>query len=243
MKPFIRLSAALFLMLFHFFSCSEKDVVPLSDPLFRTYCLNEFDSNLDGKLSLQEAAAVKIISCPQRGIVSLSGLQYFTSLKDLYCSDNQLEELDISRNPMLQRLACQSNRLKKLDVSNNPLLTHLVCENNLLNELDVTRNPALEYLLCSNNRLTVLDLSNNPGLKYLWCWCNRLSALDISRNPLLENLGCMFNQLQSLDLCNNENLTFLDCTSNMSMKEIYIRTSHKMVSAKTDVHCTITYKP
>ena len=42
---------------------------------------------------------------------------------------------------------------------------------------------------------------------------------------------------------NNENLTFLDCTSNMSMKEVYIRMSHKMVSAKTDDHCTITYKP
>ncbi len=242
MKPFIRLSAASFLMLLPFFSCSEKDVVPISDPLFRTYCINEFDSNLDGKLSLAEAAAVKVISCPQRGIVSLEGLQYFTSLRDLYCNNNQIEELDISHNTMLQRLGCQSNQLKTLDVSNNPMLTHLVCEKNLLNDLDVTHNPSLKYLLCSDNRLEALDLSNNPELTYLWCWCNNLNELDVSKNPLLENLGCMFNQLKMLDLCHNKYLSFLDCTSNMSMNEVCICASHHLVSAKTDTHCNVIYK-
>ena len=102
-------------------------------------------------------------------LTSLKGIEYFTSLKTLWCSSNQLTSLDVSNNPALVNLDCSSNQLTSLDVSNNPALVDLDCAGNQLTSLDVSNNLALESLYCDYNALISLDISNNSDLEHLYC--------------------------------------------------------------------------
>ncbi len=80
-------------------------------PAFLEYCKAQtaWDTNGDGKLSSIEAAAVKEIEISRRQIASLEGIEYFTALTTLYCYDNYLTTLDLSKNTALTELWCHNN--------------------------------------------------------------------------------------------------------------------------------------
>ncbi len=184
------------------------------DEKFRAYVSDDLDTYNDGYLSEEEIAAVTGIDVNTQGISSLKGVEYFTALTDLRCYNNQLTELDVSKNTKLTYLTCDSNQLTELDVSNNTALQTLSCYYNQLTALDVSNNTAITYLNCSNNQLTALDLSKNTALKWLHCYGNQLTALDVSKNTALEYLFCTNNQLTALDVSKNTALIELDCGNN-----------------------------
>ena len=138
------------------------------DADFRTFVKN-FDTNKDDSLSDTEIAAVKVINCSHIGITNLKGIEYFTSLEELYCSANQLTALDVSKNTALTDLNCSGNQLTVLDVSKNTALTYLDCNNNQLTALDVS-NTDMDDLNCYDNIYQIVvgndrtfDLSLLPG--------------------------------------------------------------------------------
>ena len=57
----------------------------------------------------------------------------------LYCYDNQLTALDVSKNTKLTYLNCESNQLTALDVSQNTALTWLDCSGNQIKGEEMTR--------------------------------------------------------------------------------------------------------
>ncbi len=79
------------------------DETNFPDEVFRQYVSNTFDLNSDGYLSDTEAMykndeyynqiSIKVSSLD---IQSLKGIEYFTYLDRLDCSNNQLTELDLS---------------------------------------------------------------------------------------------------------------------------------------------------
>ena len=184
------------------------------DDNFRTYVSENCDRDGNGVLSQGEIEAVYNIDVPEKNIADLKGIEYFTALTQLYCSGNQLTNIDVSKNTALTELWCFNNKLTSLDVSKNIALTKLECFNNKLTSLDVSKNIALTKLECSNNQLTSLDVSKNTALTELWCNSNQLTNLDVSQNTALINLYCDWNQLTSLDLSNNTALTYTDLLSN-----------------------------
>ena len=183
------------------------------DANFRTV-VKKFDTNQDSSLSDTEIAAVKKINCSNKGITNLKGIEYFTSLNILWCTDNQLTALDVSENTALTKLNCCFNKLTSLDVSKNMALTILECNANRLTSLDVSKNTALTELNCCINQLTALDVSKNTALTELYCNENQLTSLDVSKNTALISLSCVCNQLTSLDVSKNTALTDLDCDIN-----------------------------
>ena len=200
------------------------------DANFRTV-VKKFDTNQDSSLSDTEIAAVKKINCSNKGITNLKGIEYFTSLNILWCTDNQLTALDVSENTALTKLNCCFNKLTSLDVSKNTALTILECNANRLTSLDVSKNTALTELNCSVNKLTALDVSKNTALTELYCNDNQLTSLDVSKNTALISLSCVCNQLTSLDVskntaltklnCSINKLTALDVSKNMALTELY----------------------
>ena len=184
------------------------------DPNFKAYVLKKFDTDKDGIISAEEASKVIQIGVPRKEIKNLKGIEIFTRLQGLDCDNNQLTELDLSKNTGLQVLSCDNNRLTELDLSKNTGLETLVCNENQLTELDLSKNTGLQVLSCDNNRLTELDLSKNSGLQALVCDNNRLTALDLSKNTGLETLACNENQLTALDLSKNTGLQALNCNRN-----------------------------
>jgi hypothetical protein len=108
----------------------------------------------------------------------------------LWCFENQLTALDVSKNSALTHLYCWNNQLTALDVSKNNRLEQLWCHNNQLAKLDVSGATALATMSCTGNLLTYLNVSNNPSLAYLSCANNLLSAnaLDALFSTLNDNI-------------------------------------------------------
>ena len=184
------------------------------DAVFRTFVKKECDKDTNDILSDEERIDVGFMFIGTQGISSLQGIEFFTELRDLYCEENQLTSLDVSRNTALTTLHCNNNLLTSLDVSGNTALIHLSCQRNRLTALDLSQNTALTSLNCDGNQLTGLDVRGNTALTSLSCDGNLLTGLDVSRNTALTELRCESNQLAGLDVSNNLSLTCLDCGLN-----------------------------
>ena len=220
----------------------------IEDDIFRKYCLNKFDVNKDGKISLKEASNALEINVKRRddddgtAITTLAGIEYFVNIRELDCTANDIEEIDVSKNKEIRKLYCSFNsnlnkidvselsrlidlhlhstKIKSIDVSKNLHLQLLTTSNSPISTLDVTHNKELIALMCNDNQLTTLDVSKNTKLLSLLCGNNRLSTIDISKNTDLVNLWCN-NQtdgknrlLKHLDVSNNKKLQTLSCGQN-----------------------------
>ena len=183
------------------------------DETFLNY-VKRFDKDHNGTLYPAERYAVTEIDVNDKNITSLKGIEFFPNLKHLDCSNNQLTELDVSKNTELVTLDCSGNELTSLDVHENTALEYLSCSKNQLTELNVRQNAALQSLYCYNNQLTKLDVSQNPALVKLSCMGNPLTSLNVSQNPALKELYCYGNQLTKLDASKSTELVTLDCSSN-----------------------------
>ena len=138
------------------------DATNFPDENFRNFLLGK-DYGADGVLTEREINNIKIIDCVTEGIGSLKGIEYFTSLEELYCSWNSLYTLDLSENTKLRRLECVRCRLTTLDLSQNKELVFLDCSlnsikgagmDNLINSLPVTVNGVFHVTRGSDNICT-----------------------------------------------------------------------------------------
>ncbi len=147
----------------YYYSLSADDFVeyPVAVPLTATYfpdakfrtAITQYDTDGDGILSHEELNAVTTLSLNQKSIQNLQGIEYFTELKQLFCNDNQLTSLDVSKNTKLQLLDCFNNRITTLDVSNHESLFRVFCNNNRLENLVINNCPNLSQLYIYRNRI------------------------------------------------------------------------------------------
>jgi hypothetical protein len=158
---------------------------------------------------------VTYLNLNRRNISDVTGLEGFTKLEILYCSNNSLTELDVSKNYLLYNLRCSENNLRQLDLSANDSLEILFCNQNQLQSINVTQNAKLKWLVAYSNNLSWIDISQNANLKYFYCYKNNISDLDLSQNSALQWLICNNNQITSLDLSANKDLKFLYCHENL----------------------------
>lgn len=77
-----------------------------------------------------EVSEITEIDVSDANLSSLHGIEKFSNLNKLDCHDNQLEQLDISKNTHLTKLWCDYNRLNQLDISQNNKLTRFSCQMN-----------------------------------------------------------------------------------------------------------------
>ena len=203
-------------------SASASEGIPIDtahfpDKGFRSYVAQECDHNQDGFLSSLEihtTTSIYVGFFEYDPIQSLQGIEYFTHLKNLRCTGQPLNNLNICKNTALTFLDCSNCKLSTLDVHNQKALSYLDCSSNQLTTLNLSNNPALKYLYCSNNKLVTLDISNNPALLELKCYRNQLTKLDASKNTALTELVCIHNDMSSLNVGNNTALTSLGCGNN-----------------------------
>ena len=192
----------------------DADITAEFDPGFAAV-LQELDYISDAcRITREDVKGITKLNVGNEGLASLKGIEYFTSLTQLLCFDNQLTTLDVSQNTALTALDCSGNPLTALDVSKNTAMTGLSCDRNQLTTLDVSQNTALTGLSCYGNQLTNLDVSQNTALTELSCSRNQLTTLDVSQNTALTKLDCSENQLSSLDVSQNTALTKLLCSIN-----------------------------
>lgn len=184
------------------------------DENFRDYVAEEWDKNHDKYFSPSEIANAKWISCDNKEISNLKGIEFFTNIWLLECYYNNLTTIDLSHNKNLSYINCHHNQLNELDVSGLPLLETFYCGHNALPSIDVSKNEKLEDFDCQDNHLDTLDVSQNKELVKLVCGHNNLTELDVSENKKLKQLWCYENKLSNLDLGNQTELEVLSCGDN-----------------------------
>lgn len=128
---------------------SEKN---FPDEHFYEYLCNYIDVDGDNILSENELAETTVLDVSDQDIADLTGLEFFTNLVYLNCSDNQLEQLDVSSNPYLVSINCSDNFLPALSLDGNTELEELICEDNVSDITSVSEN--------------CIDLSDLPGVDY-----------------------------------------------------------------------------
>jgi uncharacterized repeat protein (TIGR01451 family) len=131
--------------------------------------------------------------CDSIGISNLIlNTNNFVNLLTLSISKNKLTQFDskITSCSKLTKLYCENNNLTFLDVSKFKDLTVLYCENNFLYNLDVSGLKKLTQLDCSYNNLATLFLKNDTiNNEYEFNSCIRLfglPCLDFSNNAELK---------------------------------------------------------
>ena len=193
-------------------------IVNIPDTNFKTALLAiaGLDANSDGEIQCSEATAYTgTINVDAKGIADLSGIESFTSIANLICSNNSLNALNLSSNSLLTYLDCSFNQLTSLDVSSNTHLTNLQCGYNSLTSLNVSSLTSLNELACNANQLTNLNLSSNTALTKLECSSNALTSLNVSGLTLLVDLYCFNNQLTNLYVLANASIGILECDQNL----------------------------
>ncbi|WP_146185097.1 DUF7619 domain-containing protein [Flavobacterium pallidum] len=200
------------------------------------------DADNDGQITVAESQLVyhMNISAQEAGILKvadLSGIEYFTNLRSLDCSYNELTSLDLNTLGQLISLNCNNNNVATLNVSGISSLDYLSCQFNLLTSLNLAGNTALKQLICAKNNLVTLDLSELPLLEYIDCRYNvsitdlniaglsNISYLDCSGNHItsldfqasasaLKELICHHNDLNIIEIGTCDQLVRLDCSFN-----------------------------
>lgn len=196
---------------------ANNDIYTLiPDPNFEQKLINLGieSGNTDGKILTSKINTLTHLNVSNSSITDLTGIQDFALLTDLYCNQNQLTALNISKNTFLKTLDCNNNKIEALDVSNNIALDSLSCYTNRLSVLDVKTNKALKKLDCGSNQISSLDVSTNTALTFLGCNTSLLTALDVSNNTALNLLDCRENKLTYLDVSQITALTELYCQTN-----------------------------
>lgn len=126
------------------------------------YYGKKFDLNHDGKLSKEECELVRVIGVAGNSdIKSLSGIEAFPKLRELYCNNTGITELNLSNNPRLQILSCASTKIKELNVSECTMLKELKFSGCSVGAVDLTKNTNLSYLVCSNQEIDTYEYQND----------------------------------------------------------------------------------
>lgn len=73
---------------------------------------------LNGKITISDVSSFTDLDLSNSNIKDLTGIEIFTSLKNLNCSNNQLTSLDLSKNTNLQILSITNNPLVYLNLKN-----------------------------------------------------------------------------------------------------------------------------
>lgn len=197
-----------YLLLLFFLSLSVKaQIVNIPDANFKnalvnTNCatigssqaLTDADSNDDGEIQESEALVVSSLRLYNQNISDLTGIESFSNLKGMDCSNNALATLNLNNFLSLNYLYCSNNNMTNLTLSNCFNLAYLTCDNNLMTSIDLSSTRVYKVYVRNNPNLTYLNLKN--GFITDGYYSFKMAAVpppppsDISGNSNLINICC-----------------------------------------------------
>ncbi|WP_420573674.1 LamG-like jellyroll fold domain-containing protein [Kordia sp.] len=185
----------------------------------------------DGLVLTSRISGVTYLDISGNSIDQLDGLEAFTALEILICSENNFNEFDFSQLPLLRELTMSDLIFPILDLSSNLNLEKLIYNNANSTSLNIGNNTMITELNIGNNNigsfdfapyttLEILNLSGNMGLfestfttlsnlKELNVNGVGILSLNLSNNLLLESLALDEALGFNLDLSSNTALTSL----------------------------------
>lgn len=139
-----------------------------------------FDDVVDGEVITDNIDNVTSLVLNDQGISSISGIEDFTNLENLWINNNELESLPISTNTNLKFIFADFNQVTSLNVAALAILEKVSLIDNALTEINIQNNTALQQLVVPGNQITALDVSANPALTVLNVVNNPLTCIQVA---------------------------------------------------------------
>ena len=143
----------------------------------------------------------------------------------LGCAGQNIVTIDVSEAPELRSLYCQNNEIKALAVSKTKDLTDLNASNNLLAKTGVkpTTHTQMENLDLSGNELKnngsgTTFTFNTENIQRLNITGNKITTVTITDATQLDALYCAGNTVKSLNFKTTPNITTVCCENNAITK-------------------------
>ncbi len=213
--------------------------VMVDDATLQAYLISAWDSDADGLLSVEEAAAVSSIDLCTDEVRTLAGIEQLPALRTLRCAgtgssgrsgSGGLREAELSSCASLATLDLSCNQLtsvnmgasvESLNLSSNPLLSLSLPGDNALRSLDLSytglssleyaRLGSLEELHIGGSALVADDAVNRlRGLLRLYAGDRLRDGVKVYLLSRLEVLDCEGSGVSALDLRYNPALTSLN---------------------------------
>ncbi|REG90733.1 T9SS type A sorting domain-containing protein [Flavobacterium aquicola] len=209
------------------YDCSASTGIP--DPIFedKLIALGIDTDGKNGQVLNSSIETLTALDVSNTSITDLNGIQGFTALTTLNCSNNLLNKLDVSKNGALTALNC----------SGNASLTCIqVSDITAANKWSITKDSKASFGLDCRDYTLIPDTSFEAKLislgiddiadgKVLTSNVNKLRELSIYESSItdltgiqdftaLVDLTCYNNQITKLDVSKNTQLKYLYCSDN-----------------------------
>lgn len=112
-----------------------------------------------------------------------------SKLSSLYCQENYLDELDLTKCPALMTILADNNELSSINIDSLTRLRVVRLSHNRLTQIDVSKNKFIYALCVDDNQLTDIDLTKNPDLLLLNIGKNSITNLNLSSNYKLQHIS------------------------------------------------------
>lgn len=217
---------------------NENEIyVHIPDNHFETFLIEQgidSDGIINQKITKSEANEVTRLDLNLQNnygdVMDLTGIEEFKNLRFLSAFGQLIEQIDLSKNTLLDTLDLSNNYITTLDLSKNTNLIFVNIQSNLLTsltglenatglkDLDLSwnffeefnaNNPTLEILHMRNNDLTELHIEGAIQLKHVLLTSNLLTTLDITTNSKIETLLLADNKLEHMNFEFNNHLSHL----------------------------------
>ena len=193
----------------------KAQIVNIPDANFKAKLLNYnpvIDTNSNGEIEVSEALSQTSLSIVSSNIINITGIEEFTNLTSLNCTNNLITTMNLTSLTNLTLLNVNNNLLTSLNVSGLSILNDFSCSNNQLQNLNIQGCINLNNFNCSNNNLTNIDLIAT-SLFIFNCNQNDLTTLNLNVNSI-SNFYCSGNLLTTLDL-SDISFSQIDCSNNL----------------------------
>lgn len=169
----------------------------IADENLKAYLLSVADADKDGKITAAEAEAVTEVDFSGKKVSSVLGLEWFTALKKINASNNEIAEFDATVFSKLVTLNVSNNKIKALDISGTKC-DKVYASNNELESFNF-KGYDLEYVDLSHNKISgSLQFKYQQYLKYLNVSDNKLKTLTCNGLYSLTDLDISNNDIQYL---------------------------------------------
>lgn len=210
-KPKFFLQSMLFLIVF---SCQSfcdnintQEYFP--DSRFRVAVEDFMGVNHDEPFSIEQAAQkIGELSCANKLIENVSGIEYFPNITGLNISENRIQNLNLSHNIELKNLYCDRNLISSINLSNATKIEIIHCYNNQLNQLLLPNHKYIREIESGNNKINAVFIPYPQKLRVFNLKNNQISDLKGIFNPedLLES--CIIDLSLNRLSCNDWNIIY-----------------------------------
>ena len=196
---------------------------------------------LNQKYPKEERENIKELYINEENLEGDLKIEGFANLENLYCYNNKLTDINISKCPKLKSLRCYNNKLSELDLRKNDQLEEINCSDNQLEEIKFEKLPNLVSLDIRNNNFAKNDLSffekftkleelylgNNDGKKIKAGNYNKFYGS-------LKPLGKL-DWLKKIDISNTDIDSGLDYLMENDIEEIYCSAEERDTSSLSEI--------